>query len=891
MATALLGAVVGAGLWWGGGVFTRDGWEATSWVSAVGAFLLLSAPVWVWALRRPAVEQSHWGWVSQVRKVGAEQVGVHRSRLGVGAYAARDLDAQLRPRIDEATRVGGVVLVVGDSTAGKTRTAWEAIAALAPRRWLFVPALDTDLRPLPELVAVRVARRSVVWLDDVDKHLNTSTGLDHTLIQRLTSQGALVVMTLRTHAYNAYNDTATTDLEAKEVAMVEAGRQLLRGLDPVRLERLWSEQELERASDSGDTGLVDAARRQSAETGHGVAEYLAAAPELAARWAHAQDSVGTDGGNPRGHRLVAAAVDLSRIGVEHSSTELLAAAHAHYPLPAHLHPEPFAKALAWATKPQYGTCGLLIPATADTDHARWRPFDYLLDTTDAPVPDALWGTALAHTTDPVGLFSIGRAAYWAELWVIAETAWARSAEEGHTLGMVGLGALLEKRGEQGEAEAWFRRAAEKDYAYAMVRLGRLLEKQGEEGEAETWYRKAAQQGHTDAMVFLGDLLEKRGEEGEAETWYRRAVEDGDTDAMVFLGDLLEKRGEEGEAEAWLRRAAEDGITFAMVRLGGLLEKRGEEGEAEAWFRRAAEKDYAYAMVRLGDLLTKRGEEGEAETWFRRAAEKDYTFAMAGLGILLEKRGEQDEAEAWHRRAAEDGDTYAMVHLGRLLEKRGEEGEAEAWWRRAAEDYILVMASLGDLLEKRGEEGEAEAWFRRAAEKDYAYAMVRLGRLLEKQGEEGEAEAWFRRAAEKDYTFAMAGLGRLLEKRGEQGEAEAWWRRAAEAGDTYAMVNLGDLLEERGEQGEAEAWWRRAAEAGDTYAMFALGALLVRRGGQDEAETWWRRAAKEGYTYAMTGLGILLEKRGEQDEAEAWRSRASEQKVTDRALPEVGQRDS
>ncbi|MFE1472144.1 hypothetical protein [Nocardiopsis dassonvillei] len=74
VATVLLSAVAGAGMWWGGGVFTRDGREATSWASSAGAFLLLSAPVWVWALRRPAVKQSRWGWGAQVRNMGAEQV-------------------------------------------------------------------------------------------------------------------------------------------------------------------------------------------------------------------------------------------------------------------------------------------------------------------------------------------------------------------------------------------------------------------------------------------------------------------------------------------------------------------------------------------------------------------------------------------------------------------------------------------------------------------------------------------------------------------------------------------------------------------------------------------------------------------------------------------------
>ncbi|TDQ54338.1 hypothetical protein [Actinorugispora endophytica] len=50
-ATVVPGAVAGAALGLGGGVFTREGWEAASWVAAVAALLLVCAPVWVWALR------------------------------------------------------------------------------------------------------------------------------------------------------------------------------------------------------------------------------------------------------------------------------------------------------------------------------------------------------------------------------------------------------------------------------------------------------------------------------------------------------------------------------------------------------------------------------------------------------------------------------------------------------------------------------------------------------------------------------------------------------------------------------------------------------------------------------------------------------------------------
>ncbi|WP_433696954.1 tetratricopeptide repeat protein [Nocardiopsis sp. CA-288880] len=683
--TVLLGTVVGAGLWWGGGVFSRQGWEATSWVAAVAGFLLAGAPVWVWALRReestpaPApvppgaqVDSSVAGdvtgvavqggaflspvtiyqgereatstvsaWSAPVTEVDLYQVGVHRSRSVNGpegpgvvtAYADRDIDKDLRSRVAAAGRDGGLVLVVGGSAAGKTRAAWQAVATQLPDHRLLVPNAGADLAHLPERVRAEAVGCAgvVVWLDDMDRHLNTGRNLTAALIHTLTQERVVVVATLRQGPYDTYRSTTPTGQGgAEELARIQTGQDLVRGVEAVRVERVWTPDELANgtriAAERGDMVLADAVARQlrgltDGAAEHGVAEYLAAAPELVALWQHARDSLGSEGGHPRGHRLVAASVDLARIGVGSADARLLEAAHAHYPLPASSRPESFARALEWAGAVRFGASGLLIPTTT-TDNTRWRPFDYLLDTA-TPVPDPLWDTALTHTTDEAGLFSIGLAASRVGLTAIAETAWTRAAEADNTFAMVNLGFLLWGRGEDEEAETLWRRAAEAGETRAMVNLGLLFKGRGEDEEAETWYLRATAAGDTRAMVNLGLLLEDWGEEEEAETWYRRGAEAGDTNAMVGLGFLLSGRGEDEEAETLWRRGAEAGDTFAMVNLGLLLEDRGEE-EAETWYRRGAEAGHARAMVKLELLLKERGEEEEAEVWQRRAAETEAT---------------------------------------------------------------------------------------------------------------------------------------------------------------------------------------------------------------------------------------------------------------------------
>src|ERR1700722_3675953 len=62
--------------------------------------------------------------VHQAAAVPATEVP--ESAAGIPAYVPRDVDGQLR----ECLLAGGFVLLVGDSTAGKSRTAFEALHAL-----------------------------------------------------------------------------------------------------------------------------------------------------------------------------------------------------------------------------------------------------------------------------------------------------------------------------------------------------------------------------------------------------------------------------------------------------------------------------------------------------------------------------------------------------------------------------------------------------------------------------------------------------------------------------------------------------------------------------------------------------------------------------------------
>ena len=115
------------------------------------------------------------GQLPRVSEISPYRLGTSRSTYAPDdahrndPYVHREVDARLREAI--SNREPPFVIIVGDSKAGKSRTAFEAVLAVLPAAALIVPTntevlgklffLDPplDLRPAP----------AVLWLDDLDE--------------------------------------------------------------------------------------------------------------------------------------------------------------------------------------------------------------------------------------------------------------------------------------------------------------------------------------------------------------------------------------------------------------------------------------------------------------------------------------------------------------------------------------------------------------------------------------------------------------------------------------------------------------------------------------------------------------------------------------------------
>lgn len=330
-------------------------------------------------------------------------IGVHPAavRRGTGRrdrvpdFVPRDCFAELRRR----TRAGGFILVIGESTAGKSRLAFEAMRIELPDHRFCRPfpgRLRSDLSPV-----LSSRRGCVVWLDELDQYLGAG-GLDVELVNQLLNhrpQPVTIMATMRVREYDRYS---ARNRDASDAATWRAGRDvLLLAGDPLELSRDWSPTELLRAHAITDDLRVIGAVEQAAR--YGVAEFLAAGPELVADWRRAQ----TVGAHPRGAALVAAGVDCRRMGIHRPIPQsTLVALHGIYVAPSVRQLESIADAIAWATTLTCASSSLL---TVDADQGLLA-FDYLIDQPFLPpVPDASWPVLLADLT-PAEAYDMGWAA-------------------------------------------------------------------------------------------------------------------------------------------------------------------------------------------------------------------------------------------------------------------------------------------------------------------------------------------------------------------------------------------------------------------------------------------------------------------------------------------------
>ncbi len=638
------------------------------------------------------------------------------------------------PELVNRIREGGLIVIQGDSAAGKSHLSYWAAREAVPGWSLVRCTTETELAALRG----KVLGNALVLLDDLERFL-TPGGLTESLLAKLCPRGASVTVlaTLRSDVRAA--------LTAADGGSAAAVRVLRLADHTVTLAAKLSDGELVRARELAFDSRIHAGVRANPGAGFGPA--IAGGPAAVARW-----QLACSGGEPVAGALISAAVDLRRTGLSGLlPRSALDGLWQHY-LPAgiaanRLDLSTVEEALAWAAHSESGT----EPCLRLHSDGQIAVFDYLIDHgrrsridgTGKPVRNEAWLTASAMAT----------------------------VEQ---LSMFAAAALFDGRVDV--ATGVYSAGADAHDPDCLNIMGAVAHARGDHAEAESYLRQEVDLGDRSVYSLASVLAEQKDRRQEAEALLRHAADSGDEAAEYALGVHLAHQDEcEQEAEAILRRFADSDRSSALVELGILIARQpGREAEAEAILRRARPmSDAEIICAGLPMILNTNRRMAEQTAVMRRAwaAEGGENLdALYNLGWLIECQEErQQEAEALYRRCVELGDPRAAYRLGSMLWRQpGHETEVEAAFRMAAANGMdNALYDLGALLGREHIPGygeSVESTYREAAASGNAEGTLLLALLLaDDAGREDEAELYFRQAILSDDvdTKARYGLGLLF----------------------------------------------------------------------------------------------------------------------------------
>jgi len=675
----------------------RSGWRGTAAGNAAAFAFALIARLPAASAGRSTKQGLH-----AVSGADPHVLGVHPA-IAVGgvprrlpAYVDRDTDTApdgVRASLGVLMRTGGMLVLVGGSSTGKTRTAYEAVAALLPEWRLVLPAGGLPPEAPP---------RSVVWLDELARYLD-----DPAVTSLLTAAPPVVLIGTMWPEEHA----AAVIARRPDGSPAPAARVLDLAVT-VWLGDRFSDIEQRRAEHLAADDVQLRAALEASD--HGVTQSLAAAPQLMAR---------VRGAGPIAAAVIMAAVDAVRLGVRSPlPAELLEAAAPGYCDPrtrAAASPEWFAEALAYVTQEVRGAAAVLTPVGAVMGSTTgYRLADYVHQTVarerrSVRPPEGAWQASLATATDPDDLERLAVSAEVRGLFGHARDGYTQIAHYlGRSSARTRLAALLTRAGDMSTLE---RRAAHGDDAADRALAAELFR----QGDAEGLSARA-EAGSLLARERLAALLAERDLSALA-----TLAEAGGAVATHYLNVLI-KAGHTDEALAFMRRQAGQDPTglpdnwWAMQVL--LIEGNLDEltHRAERSVAPHARPLLAQARARLGELqqLRDAADTGDESSAIRLADEldrrdaEDELHARAGRGDWWATRMlATRQARTWlaagdvgslRERAATDPwatDTYAdaLAAIGDV-DTLGE--LADAGNDRAARHAAALLARAGDLARLR-----------------------------------------------------------------------------------------------------------------------------------------------------------------------------------------------
>ncbi len=739
---------------------------------------------------------------------------------GLPDYVDREVGPALRAWMRTAATQGGFLLLVGNSSVGKTRLLYEAARAELPDYAVLAPDLGDGALVNTVADATFALPKLIVWLDELQRFLDGpyltpgSTAISAATIRRLLDAPTPVVV-VGTLWPEYATKLRALDVQPGGPALpwYPAAVDILgdRRLHQVAVETF---SEAERAGAAQRAGGDPRLARALADRDFNVTETLAGAHELVRRH---------ESGTEEQKAVLHAAVDARRLGIQAPLTGPMLAAAARGHLDT-VHPDDtwFGPALTELTsrgRPQDRSAAPLIavPNADRTAVVGYTVADYLLQRLTRQrrtqrLPAVTWQALIDHTGDREDVLAL------------AESAANR---------------LLYR-----QAEALLRPLADAGDGPAVYRLADIRTQQTRTEDTIALFSTLADAGHAPAAGELAARLATHGRADEAVALLRRHADGGDVAAASQLVNLLAEHGHVDE----LRTRADAGDGYAASRLAELLTEQGDPDQAVELLRGPADAGHVHAASELLQLLTGLGRVEEALDFLRARADTGDESAAHSLAMLLAQHGHAGEL----RTRAEAGNRFAAYQVAVELAAHGHTDELRA--RADAGDGPAAF-QLASLLAERGHPDEAVALLSTPVGSPYESSAHLLANLLAQQGRSDELRA----RADAGDAAAAGALANLLATQGDAGEL----RGRADAGDVSAEFALADLLERAGRMDEFVELLRARTEADptDMHAAIRLVTLLAEQGHTDEL----RARADTGDMSCAQALTDLLAEQGRTEE--------------------------
>ncbi|ROO85946.1 hypothetical protein EDD29_3500 [Actinocorallia herbida] len=767
-----------------------------------------------------------------------EAIAVPGDLPALPVYVRRGHDAALDERVRE-TRSGrsAAVLLVGESSTGKTRAAWEAVKDL-PEPWtLWYPSDAGEL--LRGVTAV--ASHTVLWLDDAQQHLLTPGSVDGeraaaALRALLRDRDRRPVLVLGTIWPRPWQRLTGPPPDSGDDLHAQARRLLVGRALSVPTAFTGRDEQALRALTRRDARLAEAAAR--AEGGR-VAQFLAGAPALVERYLTAPPEI---------KALIECAVDARRLGFGTVLPRtLLETAALGYLDAAQQDALPVGwadGAFAQVSPPIRGIRGPLSPSMPGPDGPAYTLADYLEQTGRVTrhgrlPPAALWD-ALHDHAEPEALLRISASASERGLLRTAVRFCLKAMEIDPSAGRLQISRLMSSSGRDLEAAEWAAAAAEAGEPGARARRLSLVwdaasrlncTSMAAQADADYWLGFGHDENEEHLAVYEaagGDTaLEEAQRARRAGESFTEDVEDSDDDppperaypslraaGSRFLDLLRSGKGGAGAAVAGLIEPGDidADLPGSWTQAGVSQWESGRKGLGLDLIRHGADLGDFHAIDHAKGLLS-----GDSFlSWLREVADGGNIQGAGRLAAALTREGSDDEALEWWLVALERGYPEVLIRvrglLARVAAEEGGEDKIVDWYQKAAalgaDDAAGIAA---DLLRAGGRFAEAALWYRKAIESGDRDSVEDLARLVADTGEGGAEADWLRDRAKAGDSAAAAGVALIHWSSGEREEALLWLQDRGAAGDVEALRTAVDLLAGDAREEEAMALFRRVVE--------------------------------------------------------------------------------